>query len=373
MLSLWKRSWKEKDPSINTQQKTLDGPSSSVSSLDSTAAAHPSDVGRVTPVLAEDTGHKRRYLDSIELDDPPRKKVRLHGTDTLLNADAEFLARVRQENVILILPSKELIMQALAPSILSAVERERLRDSSITQNRRILLVVLLYELLECGELAMIQLHMLIFADLSELGGHILASIQMVMKNFYMAIDQRSRPRVLGFLPSPPQNVPSEISDLEDIMDSKVRHIYNHPLNQPAAYCSELVLIYERTPLAVTSILLEELRSIDSTDAFVQKYSDDSRSVLDEVGTCASDLFWRRALREFNESSSRETKVESDWLSIRKPISDCIRDWTFTLPNLDPASPNFNVTHKFLMLVKALRSCGPYGEVFRGVILGKPTS
>lgn len=96
MLSVWKRSWKEKDPFVDVQQKTLDGPSSSVSSLDLTAAAHPSDVERVKP--AEDIGRKRLYPDSIELDDPPRKKVRLHRTDILSNMDAHLLTQVRQEN-----------------------------------------------------------------------------------------------------------------------------------------------------------------------------------------------------------------------------------------------------------------------------------
>lgn len=239
----------------------------------------------------------------------------------------------------------------------------------------ILVLQLLYEFLNRGELTMIQLHLLIFADLSELRGQTLAYIQMVMKNFYMATDQLLRPRILGFLPSLPQNVPSDISDLEGIMDSKLLHIDDYSFNRPSTHFSELVLFYERTRLAVTPILveqLESLRSLEPTDGFVLNYSEDSRCVLEEVGTCASDIFWRHALREFNESSSCDIRVESNRRPIQKSIQDCIRDWTFTLPNLDPASPKFNVTHKFVMLVKALRSCGPYGETFRGVILGMST-
>ncbi|KAG6891279.1 hypothetical protein C0992_009471 [Termitomyces sp. T32_za158] len=358
MLNVWKRSWKENEFSLNAQQKTMDGPSNSVSSMDPTVAAHPSNVGRVKAAHAEDAGHKRRYPDAIELDNPPRKKFR---TDIPLNVNAKLLARVRQENA----PSLSVGKHGRSDERGAKPQECLLRNDVVVFTPE-----LLYEYLKCGELAMIQLHMLIFADMSELRGQILVSIQMVMKNFYMATDQSSRPRVLGFLPCLAQNVPPEISHMKSIMDSQLLHLDDYPFNKPSTYASELVIFYERTPLAVTSSLTEELSSLESADGFVQKYYNDSRFVLDEVGTCASDLFWRRAIREFNETSSCEIRAESDLVPIQRPIQDCIRDWTFTLPNLDPASPKFNVTHKFLMLVKALRSCGPYGEVFRGIILVK---
>ncbi|KAG5716521.1 Dicer-like protein 1 [Termitomyces sp. T112] len=422
MLSVWKRSWKKKDTSINVLQKTLDGPSSSVSSLDSTAAAHPSDVGRIKRPHDEDIGHKRRYPDSLEFDDPPRKKVRLDRTDTLLNAD--LLEQVRQQNIILILRSEELIIQILTPFIISAVEMEKLRcDSTIKGPRTCLLVVednsscvvfrsklsslaprisvgqyeksdkpraelceyvlrndvvvttpaLLYEALSYGGLAMTQFHMLIFSNLSELCGQILALQQMIMKNFYLATDQLSRPRILGFLPFAPQNVPSEISGLEGITDFKVLHLDDYPFNQPSALFPEVVLFYENISLVVTSTLVKELQSLhltESTDGFIRKHFNDSYTVLDEVGACASDLFWRRTMRESNGSSSCDFRVATDQIPLPDSVQNCIRDWTFALPNLDPASSKFNVTDKFVMLVKALRLCGPYEEAFRGIIFVK---
>ncbi|KAG6890960.1 hypothetical protein C0995_000917 [Termitomyces sp. Mi166 len=342
MLTVWKRSWKEKDPSINSQQKMLDGPSSSASNLDSIAAAHPSDVGRIKPAHAGDAGHKRRYPDSLGLDDLPKKRVRLHRTDTL---EKDLLEQVRQQNT----PSLSVGQSERGDKPTAELWEDLLRnDVAMTT------VELLHDSLSCGALAITQLHMLIFANLNELHGQTLASIQMVITNFYLSM-------------------PSEISHLGGIMDVKVLYLDGYPFNQPSTHFSEVVLFYEKAPLAVTSTLVEELQSlhpIGSTDGFVQKHFDDSRSVLVEVGTCASDLFWRRALKESNALSSCEIRVESERIPIPEPIQNCIRDWTFTLPNLDTASPKLNVTRKFVMLVNALRSCGPYGEAFRGIIFVK---
>ncbi|KAG5638993.1 hypothetical protein H0H81_007901 [Sphagnurus paluster] len=94
----------------------------------------------------------------------------------------------------------------------------------------------------------------------------------------------------------------------------------------------------------------------------EKPFQESKEVLKELGTCASNLVWKRALKELDS-----LVVENDTCSVQTRMRDCIKNWTFVMPNLDPSSQAFNVSHKFSVLVKALESCEPYGEAFRGII------
>jgi endoribonuclease Dicer len=52
------------------------------------------------------------------------------------------------------------------------------------------------------------------------------------------------------------------------------------------------------------------------------------------------------------------------------IRDTIKDWAFAMPNLHSGSRGFNITPKFLKLIKILKSCQPHGDSFRGIVFGE---
>ncbi|KAG6855112.1 hypothetical protein C0991_006041 [Blastosporella zonata] len=178
-----------------------------------------------------------------------------------------------------------------------------------------------------------------------------------MESFYLVTDPLSRPRIVGFLDT--LAALSVISKLEGNMDCRVLHISDYELDDRQ---QEVVVFYEKTTSGFTSTLVNKLLSLNSNDDWFLLHLDDSMAVLDEVGTCASDLLWRRTLKESGDISSDEGNIGND-ISTREQIRLRIKNWNFSLPNIDPTSFHFNVTHKFMMLVKVLESCEPYGEAF----------
>lgn len=65
---------------------------------------------------------------------------------------------------------------------------------------------------------------------------------------------------------------------------------------------------------------------------------------------------------FAESAIREAKIKQD-------VYRTVKNWTFTMPNLDPTSRGFNVSPKITRLVQILQCFQQEGDEFRGVILG----
>ena len=64
-----------------------------------------------------------------------------------------------------------------------------------------------------------------------------------------------------------------------------------------------------------------------------------------------------------DSAIREAKIKAD-------IYRVIKNWTFTMPNLDSTSKGFNVTPKVAKLVQILQCFQHEGDAFRGVIFGR---
>ncbi|KAF5317601.1 hypothetical protein D9611_014879 [Ephemerocybe angulata] len=89
----------------------------------------------------------------------------------------------------------------------------------------------------------------------------------------------------------------------------------------------------------------------------------------KLGSCASDLVWKLALKEIEaEIPTWHEDDDSDpSQGIRIRIRDVIRNWTFSMPNLNPSAHGFNVNRKFLRLVQILESCEGYGNSFSGII------
>ncbi|KAJ7129775.1 hypothetical protein C8R44DRAFT_850822 [Mycena epipterygia] len=137
--------------------------------------------------------------------------------------------------------------------------------------------------------------------------------------------------------------------------------------------SEVVLTYDRVHRAGETELLRRLHSLDTSETIFQRQFNESRQVVAAVGACAADLVWRRALKNISVNVFPYCEEEDDdspleiLAKTKAKIRDTVKNWAFTMPNLDPNSRGFNVTPKFLRLVQILKSCEPYGEDFRGII------
>ena len=96
-----------------------------------------------------------------------------------------------------------------------------------------------------------------------------------------------------------------------------------------------------------------------------------------MGSCASDLIWRRALKDieanvpptYDEDEDAQGQPTISPEKARIGIRDIVKNWVFTMPNLDPTSRGFNVTPKFAKLVQVLKACKVHGDNFRGIIFG----
>ncbi|KAJ7095296.1 hypothetical protein B0H15DRAFT_775415 [Mycena belliarum] len=152
------------------------------------------------------------------------------------------------------------------------------------------------------------------------------------------------------------------------------------LEPDSASCSpnELVVMYDQVHEVPETQLFHRLHSLDPSESILRRHFNDARRVGAEVGMCAADLIWRRALKNIRVPSSpysgeeeEEEEEEDGPLKIlnetKAEIWDAVQNWAFTMPNLDPNSRGFNVTPKFLRLVQILKSCEHYGEDFRGII------
>ncbi|KAJ6509901.1 hypothetical protein C8R47DRAFT_1034846 [Mycena vitilis] len=144
-----------------------------------------------------------------------------------------------------------------------------------------------------------------------------------------------------------------------------------------ASCSsnEVVFVYDKTPEDTTE-LFRRILSLDSSETLFLRQFSEARQVRAEVGKCAADLVWRRAMNTIDVDPSLypEEDDDDDPLEIlnktKAKIRDTINNWAFNMPHLDPNSRGFNVTPKFLRLVHILKSCEPCGEDFRGIIFVK---
>ncbi|KAI0321813.1 hypothetical protein OF83DRAFT_1097304 [Amylostereum chailletii] len=139
--------------------------------------------------------------------------------------------------------------------------------------------------------------------------------------------------------------------------------------------TEVVIFFERLARLPLTALYKRLHQVDKEETHLHRYFSAARHVLVEVGSCASDLIWRRALGDIESSLSPIDEDDEDdhtnpgvvERAIKLEVANVIKHWDFSMPNLDPSSRGFNVTPKFLKLVQVLKSCQPYGDSFRGVI------
>ena len=101
----------------------------------------------------------------------------------------------------------------------------------------------------------------------------------------------------------------------------------------------------------------------------------------ELGSCASDLIWRKALREMDSSITPDYAHDDDEepndpgmkaTRIQEKVKNVVKNWIFAMPNLDFTSRGYNVTPKLVKLVQILKACEPQDDLFRGIVFGNAT-
>lgn len=244
--------------------------------------------------------------------------------------------------------------------------------------------VLLNALLK-GTLAITQIHVLIIGNaqnIQDQDSHASIPLVQVMNDFYRITDPLSRPRIFA-LATPPADhgfpFDSAMLKLEQTLDSRVVGVSAEKREEIIALPdrpNEVVVLYDTPALLAVTRLFKQLQQLDPSESIFRKHFRASRHVLEELGTCASDLIWRRALKEMELTVSPWYEADEDedgeapsTAKRQRQMLEIVKNWPFTMPNLDPSSQGFNVTHKFLKLVKVLKSCEPYGKGFRGIVFG----
>ena len=203
-----------------------------------------------------------------------------------------------------------------------------------------------------------------------------------MNEFYRVTDSLSQPRIFALASSSPDRrsyFDSKMLKLEQTLDARVFGVTAEKRAEILALPdrpNELVVLYDTPQQISDTRLFKQLRSLDTNESAFRRHFRASRHAHEEVGACASDLVWRRALKDIDASllpwdadfDEDDQSPSSDRIKAR--MRDIVKNWAFTMPNLDPSSRGFNVSHKFLRLVQVLITFSSYGEGFRGIIFGE---
>ena len=137
--------------------------------------------------------------------------------------------------------------------------------------------------------------------------------------------------------------------------------------------SEIVVLYEPPSKLTFTALYKRLRGVDQEEQYSRRYFSAALHVLFDMGPCASDLVWRRALCDLDASVSQAYNEDDEHAPEYVALfetREILKNWDYTMPNLDPSSRGLNVTPKFLKLVQILQSCRPHEDSFRGIVFGK---
>ncbi len=137
--------------------------------------------------------------------------------------------------------------------------------------------------------------------------------------------------------------------------------------------SEVVVLYEPPSKLTFTPLYKHLREVDKEEKYSRRHFSAAHQVLLDMGSCASDLVWRRALSDLDISVSlayNEDEEHAKGYVALFETREIIKNWEYTMPNLDPSSRGLNVTPKFVKLVQILQSCRPHEDSFRGIVFGE---
>lgn len=211
-------------------------------------------------------------------------------------------------------------------------------------------------------------------------------IQLLMKDFYRATDRLSRPRIFGSIVVPQESkfyFDIRLLELETVLDSRYHGVQDATRDSILSLPDkpmELVVFYDPQVQVAETPLLKTLRSFDPRMSLYRAHYRNSKYALGEIGACACDLVWRRALKDmdgeavrnypiFEEEDELQADSEAATQGAKTKIKNTIRNWLFAMPNLDCTSRGFNVTPKFAKLMQILKACEQQGDAFRGIIFG----
>lgn len=143
------------------------------------------------------------------------------------------------------------------------------------------------------------------------------------------------------------------------------------------YPNELVVRFSPPSKVVDTALCKHLRTFDTKERVYRTEFRAAKALLREVGPFAADWVWRRSLKKMEEANTERVYDGEDDTSaeaakkeaaIRQSVHHSVKNWTFTMPNLDAASRGFNVSPKVTKLVQILQCFQQAGDTFRGVVL-----
>lgn len=134
--------------------------------------------------------------------------------------------------------------------------------------------------------------------------------------------------------------------------------------------SQLVIQYEPAHTRSQSGLTQDIHQLDPSGSMCASLFKDAHCALQQLGPCAGDLVWRRALKEITWIPERHNSDPTE--KAASEIRSLVENWDFSMPNTNPSSRGFNVTPKFSRLIQVLRAYEPCGDDFRGIILGEQT-
>lgn len=212
-------------------------------------------------------------------------------------------------------------------------------------------------------------------------------IQKIMLNYYRITEKLSRPKILGIVLPPPDTklyFDTSLIRIEHILSARFKDVSESVRNTIMSLPekpTEIVIFYDAQTKAADTQLQSRLRKFDPHMTIFPSYFRNARHALGELGACACDLVWLRALKQMEQEHGNDEPVfeEEEELqpgseaAIRKAKSNiigAIKNHMFTMPNLDPTSRQFNVTPKLVKLMDILKSCQPEAGTFRGIIFGR---
>jgi len=234
-----------------------------------------------------------------------------------------------------------------------------------------------------GIVAVSQIHVLVFGDAQNVKDQETHPIIRVMNDFYHLADAVARPKIFAVVISPAGrkfHFDSGMLKFECALDARVFGISESKRAEILALPdrpSEMIALYGPPLRTAETRLFKQLRQFDPAEVLFRRQFRAARHALAEVGSCASDLIWRRALKAIEADVPTTYEEDEDaqgqpYISPEKArarVRDTVKNWVFTMPNLDPSSRGFNVSPKFAKLVQILKSCKLYGDDFRGIVFG----
>jgi len=184
----------------------------------------------------------------------------------------------------------------------------------------------------------------------------------MIKSFYRSTSVNVRPRILALCTTVGL---ANAWKFEELLEAKIALDFAEENERFRP--TEVVIQYEPAFSVLDTKLTEQIRLLDSSESILSATFVTARYVLKELGPCASDLTWLRAIKE--NGLTVEHHNDDPVGKVIADVHTLVKNWVFSMPDVNPSSRGLNVTSKFARLVQLLKVCKPYGDRFRGIILG----